>query len=1260
MPPQARGVRFTPPVMHLAPQMAPRRVQLAPTHVTGTSAPTAAPIHQNLQSFPTAHPFHEALHQAAQNVAHAQRAVPNPSGFGNPVEGGRTAAQWDERERALRHAGYSPATVRAQLSHERSQGLGRELPRIEAQEHGGGGGPSLFGVIPAAPILHAIATASQFRLPVIGKTLPGRFASELIDLPAQTILSGALTGNAAVQAAQGNTGEAKEIGGGMLHQIEHPLQSAKEAPLATALVLGGLAGGASRIAGSAGRAVAPEGSALARALSTERPALNLTGGLKVERNFDKGPLQKGAQILGERVQRRRGRISGPAHAPQAEGKLLQKQMAGGWVKPGKTDQFRAGTGSMEARARTHAVTEALNGESRRHLTPTGHHGEEGHLSQAGIYEGGFLPGRVHEEAAKYLKDLEDAEKGLHTITGPKRLVANPKPLEGPALDANRASQEHMREILRHPEPSQAVFRQTRELVRGARPGEAARIAMNEIGAPEAERAPLFKYAIRQMGARPYTAKDAADARLVAKARIAEARRNLQAVNEQRSALQRRVGTEEHGRLGERLSRTTQSVHAAEQRVRDAEMLLERTPRGASLRHADGTTLTNAEIYSHMRDEGIPFENGRPLIGYVSHELPAEKAGLVRGGRQRPPMPKGPRTGVAVLNGTYEHGYEAVARALGRNAERLVRHQIANRYAQRFGQIKGTTSQAADEFLRSEAGHRLAERLGGLVKHQIGQKPIVESGAVEIPANIYGTLDRMGLPHEPPQAIGEPGQWTVVPKSVPERLGEHASARGATKGGRLAEEAVRMWRQARLYTSTRHLFGVPLEQGIRDFAENVAPGLTIAGKNIGGRSFRLGRRFRTASEAVADEHGPNQGLYRELLGLQGGRGFIYSGSQALDEINRGNNFERSASQYVMKGKAGGQSSRAVQDLLKPWEVWHGGVQKAMAAVERSTRDPIMGKYVKEHFGSWRQANQALDEGIHELVRTGRLSESSIEKISTHLNDSYGNWEQYTPFMRQLASKVAPFAPWWVNAMRFLIRMPMAHPLKTALAASLYYGTRRLRAMEGQGYEAKKPEPEYQQGSIPGGALAGLLGLPTGTRFNPAYYSSQLAPQPLTAADMILPGAAGIWQVAHNRNPISGKELLSSTGKELTPDQTYLNVASELAEAPTPFGPQVQQLLQGGGKPYGTANLLSDIAERAGLAGRQVKPGTQHSLGLELEKLFLPERFTFGKGGGNISPQKLEALQRKAEEQIERPQSEQKAERLQQRAEEIAERQSERVP
>jgi hypothetical protein len=498
-------------------------------------------------------------------------------------------------------------------------------------------------------------------------------------------------------------------------------------------------------------------------------------------------------------------------------------------------------------------------------------------------------------------------------------------------------------------------------------------------------------------------------------------------------------------------------------------------------------------------------------------------------------------------------------------------------------------------------------------HQIGQKPIVESGAVEIPADIYGTLDRMGLPHEPPQAIGEPGQWTVVPKSVVDRLGEHAAARGKTAGGRLAEEAMRMWRQARLYTSTRHLFGVPIEQGIRDFAENVAPGFTVAGHDIGGPAFRLGRRFRTASEAVADEHGPNQALYRELLGLQGGQGYIYEGTQALDQINKGNAFQRSALQYVRKGNLAGESSRAAQDLLKPWHLWHDGVQKAMGAVARSTRDPIVGKAFKEHFGSWRQANQALDEGIHELVRTGRLSESSIEKIATHLNDAYGNWEQYTPFMRGVASKVAPFAPWWVNAMRFLIRMPMAHPLKTALAASLYYGTRRARALEGQGIEAGKREPEYQQGSIPGGALAGALGLPEGTRFNPAYYSSQLAPQPLTAADMVLPGFSGIWEVAHNRNPLSGKELLSSTGKELTPEQTGLNVASELAEAPTPFGPQAQQLLQGGGKPYGTANLLSDIAERAGLAGRQVKPGTQRPLGQELTKLFLPERFTFGKGG-----------------------------------------------
>jgi hypothetical protein len=625
---------------------------------------------------------------------------------------------------------------------------------------------------------------------------------------------------------------------------------------------------------------------------------------------------------------------------------------------------------------------------------------------------------------------------------------------------------------------------------------------------------------------------------------------------------------------------------------------------AGWRTAEGKPLSNEAIHEHMRQNGIPFENGRPLVGYMTHAAPPKQSTIIRGSRSRPSLgsARGPNTGESFQKGGHDYSYGGVVRQVASSSAELARHISENRKAIRLGLTKPGTIDEAKAFIRSQEGTAARARLGDLTPHYIGPEDIMHSGA-------FGEL--------PPNA-----KYTVLPRSVSDRFSQQAATRAATSGGRAVETALRLWRQARLFTSTRHIFGVPLEQMYRMATEGVGPGghvprfigttghhinlpESVAGRAVGGRAYRLGERYQQHVASLAEENGPLGDAFKEMNGLIGGRGYLYESVDALDQAKKGNAFQRTSSLgYIRKGYRAGESAKAIQVAAAPWRVWKSSIQRGMGAFERQAHTAMVGKTVAPFFGGMREGLRMQDELMHELLR-GHLDPNRVEAFAMHLNTTYGNWSAFTPDVRQAVNKFAPFAPWWLNSMRWLARLPVDHPILTTIAASLYYGTKQLRAQEGQGLGAPNAAPKFLQGTVP-------VNLPIvgKVRINPAYYSSVKAPELETAADMIAPGAAGIYQAAKGRSELTGQEQKTAQGKPLSEAQIAGNVASGLIEAPTPFAPQVQSLLQGGGKPYGTANLLTDVAARLG-GPAQVKPGSERPLPQQLMKLLFPERFLYGK-------------------------------------------------
>ena len=325
------------------------------------------------------------------------------------------------------------------------------------------------------------------------------------------------------------------------------------------------------------------------------------------------------------------------------------------------------------------------------------------------------------------------------------------------------------------------------------------------------------------------------------------------------------------------------------------------------------------------------------------------------------------------------------------------------------------------------------------------------------------------------------------------------------------------------------------------------------------------------------------------------------------------------------------------LLKAWKGWEhiiteglrtpeklgsvaGGrrLVPGLGTIESYTHNAMLGKALKDSgfIDSYRSVIKMQDQAVQDLVK-GQLTANKADKLARAVDEMMGNWTNLTPDVRFAVSKITPFGLWWLNSMRWLYRLPVTHPVKTAIVASLYNATRTERGKKGQGFDAAHPVPAFLQGSID--THLPFVGK---VQIQPSYYSPGGTAGPEifnTAAEQFLPAGASVYAAARNQNPLTGYKLTTAKGKELNPLQIGLNVATEAAAGPTPFATQAQQLLQKGGKPYGTANLVTDVVDRLLGGPRQVKPGTERPLPEVLTKMFSPVRFAFpGKSKGETAP------------------------------------------
>lgn len=634
----------------------------------------------------------------------------------------------------------------------------------------------------------------------------------------------------------------------------------------------------------------------------------------------------------------------------------------------------------------------------------------------------------------------------------------------------------------------------------------------------------------------------------------------------------------------------------------------------ALRGPDGETLSNEAIKAHMAANGVED------VGFISHKPGIEGSGsFYKSTLRQPGLERFARTGAAFTKGVADHSFEGLTGSIARQASEAAQLEVRARELSKLALVpKGQAfeSQAAaqryatESFHHLPSGERVASGLGDLKPVHLGSDPILAAGHVN-PGDVKGTLQQFGLDQYESALAKQNGKFGLIPDAVQKRLAAHDEALGAKDNLHRALQAYQQgFRRAKLNTSTRHIAGVVQEQGIRLGFEGAGNQARRVGKRFDANLKHLAQVDETGK--LADDAGPLGSAYRELEGTLGSRGGQVAAQKANDVVRKGSAWQDTSTPGKIAVAADGAAHSTVgKALLTPWHAWQHLIEGGLTKVEQGTHHALLGKALRESgfIDSYRSVLKLQDEGMQALIKGG-LTPNKADAIARAVDDTLGNWSHQTPQVRRIIGNYAPFGLWWLNSMRWLYRLPVTHPVKTAILSALYNATRNERNAKGQGYDAAHAAPGFLQGSIDT-----HLPIVGEVSVEPSYYSpgGTAGPEALTTAvDQLLPAGQSIIDAAKGQNPLTGEPLKDAKGSPLTVLQKALNVGAETAAGPLPFATQAQSLLQGGGKPYGTANLLTDALAKLG-GPAQVKPGSGRPLPEQLVKLISPLRFNFPAAG-----------------------------------------------
>lgn len=522
---------------------------------------------------------------------------------------------------------------------------------------------------------------------------------------------------------------------------------------------------------------------------------------------------------------------------------------------------------------------------------------------------------------------------------------------------------------------------------------------------------------------------------------------------------------------------------------------------------DGEPLTNAAIREHMAPS---LELGD--VGFLTHRLSPRNAYYVSS--ESRPVHYGQRTGKAIEKGTYDASPDALAQQAVRSQGLVDAIKGVNRTINEFGLKKSDgkyfknwqeAQQFAEEIRQNHGPDLVPLRIAPLQTSRLliqNGKTVAVPGRTPNVRTIKETLSPESirehleaLPQRLKDAANEgDGEAVLIPRSVHKRLVEHAQKTQSTTFDKAFQVGTGQFRQTVLPLSPRWLFGNVAEAAMRLAA-------------VGAVSVRTGGRLLSALREVD----PEAAAAFEARALSG----THFSSVKRQQLHR------SASQFdstALEGTAhlAGRAAASLPGrvLLRAWHAYRDDVAfKFNRWFETQTQKAAIGKLardqVRELGHSWIGALRMGDDAIKDVAEGLQNTDAQI-RYARYVDRVLGRYSKLGPTERRLMSDYAPFMAWYRNALVFTARLPIDHPIKTALLTEAYNSSAESRAEQGLGefLPGDSRLPRFLQGSLPVGE--GKMRLEAFTPFG--AFSDPLG----TPADLILPQGRTIMNAAQGKD------------------------------------------------------------------------------------------------------------------------------------------------
>jgi hypothetical protein len=513
-------------------------------------------------------------------------------------------------------------------------------------------------------------------------------------------------------------------------------------------------------------------------------------------------------------------------------------------------------------------------------------------------------------------------------------------------------------------------------------------------------------------------------------------------------------------------------------------------------------LSNDEIKAHMEANNVPHAAyvrstlGRPP-GFFSSKLR-------RGGSSGPAY-----TGSSTLSGAHDAGYGAIAKSQISSLRQILTAQMHDAFVNRFGIAAEDGHQFTDGNV-AQAAHDFEQQHGVAVTPMYSRPKALSSeqtqaiDKLQSPQRVDGLVAKNSLEarkFDPNNPRG--GNLVLVPTVQLQRYAQHLGTEPILKGKYLnlgspsvMSGANRGFRNSVLPFSTKlfvmHGGENATRLGLR--AGLAAPAKIPAAYHLAGKVTDRMQQLEDAGHVPQGSTARLQDLTApgQHYGLQYNENLRHIEARSTETAHPATQYARAAAD------AYGQFAQGVFSIHR--QIEQAG-QKSMLGMH-------MQRQLQELSGTTLKAHTAISQYLDELAK-GYADPKLAEDAARYVHAAGGQYNVFSPAMKYFIGRVAPFAPWYLNAAKFVYHtLPADHPAAAALAYSL------ARSNPGVSPTAVPHDTLF---GVPTGTL--LSDFPTGKdsyldvgRFTPAGITD-----PKAWADMLFPALNSSARAVYGLDP-----------------------------------------------------------------------------------------------------------------------------------------------